>query len=729
MKIKARAAVAVATAATLHGALAQPVQETQLRPVEVQGVRDTDSLRLEAPSSTASRLGLTLRETPASVEIISQEVIQQRGARTFSEALRGAAGLSGGGTPASPTTLSSRGFTNLMYLYDGTRSSGAGITNRVQDTWNYERIEVLRGPASVLYGEGAVGGVVNFVTKRPDRDNPSREALFSLGSYGSYRAAVGLGGALGETGAYRIDYSRNDTTVGTIDRNGEKIDHFTSGLSFDLGSSIKLDLAFDYLRDDNRAYWGTPLVPASFATQPTGVVSTLDGRVIDERLARSNYNVLDDENESETYSLRARLSGRITPEWTLRNEISVNKADRLFRNAETAVFFAPNMITRDQTLITHDQNYLFNRLDASYTGKLGGFSNRFNIGGEVSKTDFNSVRRFSDGSASTAAALRVSVFNPAVGLFNNDPSLTSTGGGNRTNVTSDVKTTSFFTEDAIKLTDAFTLVGGLRHDRIDVKRSIQDLNLNSFARFGTTYNANSTRLGGVYDLTSESTLYAQYTNATIPVSSLFLLSAANSVFPLSRGKQYEVGFKQSFDESRFEWTAALYQIELTDVLSRDQNNAAVTVNNGQQSSRGVELSAAWRATRQLTLSGNLAALEAKFDTLVEAGGVSRVGNVPPNVPERVANLFAGYRLKELPLEFFLSVNRTGHMFTDNANQIRINGFTTADVAASYRLKPALLTFRIRNITDELYATFIGRATSQVLLAPRRTFELSAKFDL
>jgi iron complex outermembrane receptor protein len=223
-----RTAMAVAAVTAFQAAYAQ--SSAGLDAITVEGSRDASSLHLEESSGTASRLGLSVRETPASVEILSQDAIQQRGARTFSEALRGMAGLSGGGPPSSPTTLSTRGFTSLMYLYDGVRSSGAGVTNRVQDTWNYDRIEVLKGPASVLDGEGAIGGVVNFVTKRPDRDNPHKEALLSYGSYGTTRAAFGFGGALGDASAYRIDYSRNDTKVGTIDRNGERIDHFTSGL-------------------------------------------------------------------------------------------------------------------------------------------------------------------------------------------------------------------------------------------------------------------------------------------------------------------------------------------------------------------------------------------------------------------------------------------------------------------------------------------------------------------
>ncbi|ADU38346.1 TonB-dependent receptor [Variovorax paradoxus] len=723
-----RTAIAVAAVTAFQAAYAQGNStNAELGAVTIEGSRDANSLHLEESSGAASRLGLSVRETPASVEILSQDAIQQRGARTFSEALRGMAGLSGGGPPSSPTTLSTRGFTSLMYLYDGVRSSGAGVVNRVQDTWNYDRIEVLKGPASVLDGEGAIGGVVNFVTKRPDRDNPHKEALLSYGSYGSTRAAFGFGGALGDASAYRLDYSRNDSKVGTIDRNGERIDHFTSGLMVDLGGSVKLDLSFDYLRDNNDAYWGTPLVPRSFATQPTNVVSTPDGRVIDRRMTRTNYNVLDDDNSSETYWLRARLTGQLDGGWSWRNEFSANKSNRVFRNSESATFVAPSSIARDQTLITHDQDFWLDRIDATHKGTIGGMDNRLVVGGEYSETRFGSQRRFSNSSASTASLLRVPVFDPYVGFFNNDPAL-SVGGGNRTDMHTKVRVSSVFVEDALKPIRNLTLVGGLRHDRTEVDRSITDLNLGSNTRFGSSYRSTSGRLGAVYDITPQSSIYAQYTNATLPVNSLFLLSASNAAFPMSRGKQAEVGFKQSLPEANLEWTAAAYKIELDNVLSRDPANAANTVNNGRQSSRGLELSAVWKPTREWTLAGNLAALDARFDTLVEAGNVSRVGKTPPNVPERVANVFATYRPDNSKLEYFVSLNRTGHMFTDTANQIRINGYTTMDAAVSYRLKNALLSFRVRNLTDKLYATWVGRATSQVLLAPRRTFEVSAKFD-
>ena len=726
MNISMYAAMALAGSAVANNALAQSdAAATQV--VEIKGAQN-DRGALSAVAGGASRLGLTLRETPASVEILTQETMQQRGDRTLTEALRGAAGMSGGNPPSAPTTLSTRGFNNILFLYDGVRSSGAGIVNRVEDTWNYERIEILKGPASVLNGDSAIGGIINFVTKRPDRNRPGKEAFVSYGSYGAVRAGLGLGGNVGDSGAYRLDYSHNDSKAGNVARNGERIDHLTGGVAFDLGGGVKLDVSMDYLKDDNQAYFGTPLVPAAFATRPTGVVSTADGRVIDAAIAGNNYNVLDDDNSSETYWLKAKLGGQLAGGWSWRNELSANQAKRMFKNSESAVFLAPGAIVRDQTLITHDQHYAVDRFDVSNQSTLLGMDNRFVAGAEYGRTDFDSQRRFSDGSALTRAALQLDARNPAVGYYNDALAL-STGGGNRTDTGTDVTSTALFAEDALKITPALTLVGGLRYDRTRLRRSVRDLNTGSHTAFGTRYGANSTRLGAVYDIDADSTVYGQFTNASIPVSSLFLYSQSNTAFPPSRGKQAEVGFKQSIPGAGVQWTAALYRIELNNVLSRDAANAALTVNNGSQSSNGVELSAAWRASRQLSLSGNAAALRARFDTLIEAGGVSRVGNVPTNVPERVFNLFATYRLDDVPLELYLGANRTGAMYTDTANQIRINGHTTADIGAGYRFKAALVSLRVRNLTDKLYATYGGRAASQVLLAPQRAFELSAKFDL
>jgi len=174
-------------------------QERLLKEVEIRETRATERIELDQPSAVGSRIGLTPRETPASVEILDQETIQRLGARTLTEAMALAAGVTTGVPGGAPGVVSMRGLTGnaITYLFDGTRIQGAGMTARPMDSWNFERVEILRGPASVLYGGGALVGAMNFVPRRPNREVATAETLVSYGSFDTLRTAAGIGGALG----------------------------------------------------------------------------------------------------------------------------------------------------------------------------------------------------------------------------------------------------------------------------------------------------------------------------------------------------------------------------------------------------------------------------------------------------------------------------------------------------------------------------------------------------
>ena len=167
-------------------------------PIARQG---TGTLHLDQSSPSASRLGLSIREIPASVDIVDQTLLQERGLRTISEAVEGATGVTVGDSPGNPANFSLRGFTNnqIRLLYDGLMIGPASMISRPRDTWNLERIEILKGPASVLYGEGALGGAINFVTKRPmRRDQVTVDALLSYGTFNTLRAGQWGAPALGQ---------------------------------------------------------------------------------------------------------------------------------------------------------------------------------------------------------------------------------------------------------------------------------------------------------------------------------------------------------------------------------------------------------------------------------------------------------------------------------------------------------------------------------------------------
>jgi iron complex outermembrane receptor protein len=156
-------------------------------------------LNLRTPDRTASRLGLTPLETPASIDIVSGETARLRGQDTIADAVtQDATGITTIAAPGNGNgAFTSRGFAgpnSIQQLYDGTRFYvGAGTVTFPFDTWNVERIEVLRGPSSVLYGDGAIGGVINVVPKKPVF-TPINTARAVVGSDGIARLALDFGG-------------------------------------------------------------------------------------------------------------------------------------------------------------------------------------------------------------------------------------------------------------------------------------------------------------------------------------------------------------------------------------------------------------------------------------------------------------------------------------------------------------------------------------------------------
>ncbi|WP_228962110.1 TonB-dependent receptor plug domain-containing protein [Xanthomonas axonopodis pv. poinsettiicola] len=142
--------VPMAYAQTDHQA--QPAEATTLDTLQVQGQHQR---LLDAPEAVGSRLGLSQRETPASLQVIDQSDIATRGARTTSEVFDMVAGAMVGNVPGNPAVVTMRGFSGntVSVLHDGVRLGASTIVTRNLDTFGLERVEVLRGPASVLYGE------------------------------------------------------------------------------------------------------------------------------------------------------------------------------------------------------------------------------------------------------------------------------------------------------------------------------------------------------------------------------------------------------------------------------------------------------------------------------------------------------------------------------------------------------------------------------------------------
>ncbi|WP_325341953.1 TonB-dependent receptor plug domain-containing protein, partial [Xylophilus sp.] len=176
---------AVSVLMTLLSAQAQAQDDAgsggSLKPVTVSAGRN--QLQLDESNSAGTRLGLSAWETTATVQSVSQDEMQARGLRTAKEVFADIPGAVSGNVPGNPATLMMRGFSGnaVSILQDGVRISTSTVVQRDTNTWHFERIEVIKGPASVLHGEGALGGVINKVTRKPTFDGNHVDALLSAG--------------------------------------------------------------------------------------------------------------------------------------------------------------------------------------------------------------------------------------------------------------------------------------------------------------------------------------------------------------------------------------------------------------------------------------------------------------------------------------------------------------------------------------------------------------------
>ncbi|MDY7801348.1 TonB-dependent receptor [Burkholderia stagnalis] len=656
---------------------------------------------LTQPLETGSRLGLASLDTPASVETVTADAIEARGDRTVLDAVTRATGFTNAAAPGNGgTALSVRGFggqESVMTLLDGVRLlPAAGTITFPFDTWSVDRIEVLRGPASVLYGEGAIGGVVNVVPKRPQR---TRETTLQagIGADGAKRVAFDTTGALGPLLSYRF-YVSDARANGLAERADMHTTAFGGALKFDVSPRLTLTLDYDYGRQMPATYFGVPA--------PNGV--------LDSTLRKVNYNVGD--ATITYYDQWTRLSATYRPAAgvTIDNQFYYLTSNRHWRNAEAyALDAATGRVTRGDYLeLHHHQRQVGDRLSARVDGQLFGRANRFVVGTEFNQITFEGVNNSPYGGESTVNAHG---FDP--GAFTSpDPTVPQF----RTRT----RQAAVFAENRLELLPRVAWVSGLRYDHIAYHRE----QAATGAGFDKHFAHLGWRTGFVYEIAPTLTAYAQYTTGAEGLGSLVTLSASQANFRLATGEQWEAGVKQTLFDGRAYWTFAVYDITKRNLLSTDPFNPALRQQVGRQSSRGVELTGGARLPRGVTVDANVALLRARYDAFDQTvGGVahSRAGNVPSNVPQQTANLWLGWAFAER-WQANAGVRYVGPTYGDDANRVSIPSYTVFDASLRWQATSRTdFALYLRNLANRTYAVTTSNGGEQWLLGPSRAAELVA----
>ena len=653
--------------------------------LEVAGIAEQVTVAGEAPSTlsapapTGSRLGLTPLETPATVQVVSAEMIQERGDVSVTDATIRAAGVTTAPSASGGMGgVSYRGFTgvdSIVQLYDGMQLWVAqGTVTFPFDAAMADRIEILAGPSSVLYGTGAIGGAVNVVPRKPNRSGFANNVRVAAGSDNTYRGVFGSGGPLGSRMSYRFDAS-GLTTDGWVDRGDADTTALAGALRFDATPAWHLTVSHDYGLQRPAYDTGVPFI---------------NGR-LDESRARRNYNVAD-----AALTMRDRWT-QVRSEWVpaqsvvVRNNAYAMSSYRHFYGLLGYVYDPARQMIRRTTGsdVFHNQRQYGFHTDALISNSVFGRENSFSVGVDYDHGTFRWINN--------APYTWVSF----VDLDNSEPGVMVNLDGTTPKFRSISDRVSAYLEDRIAVTSRLSVVGGMR-----VEHSVLDrVEIQTASPSTHPFTTVTGRGGAVFTVADDLAVYGQVSTANDSIGNLLTLTPQQQRLELTTGRQFEAGVKQSLSGGRGEWTVSLFRIVKENLVTQDPSNPAVSIQIGQQSSQGIEATGRASLGRGLRAEANGTWLRARYDDFTEvvAGRpVSRVGNRPTNVPRAAANLWLTWDATSR-LQTRGGVRVVGRRFGDTANTFVVPSYSVVDGGVRVGLTGrSALSVRIYNALDKIF---------------------------
>jgi iron complex outermembrane recepter protein len=675
--------------------------------------RQPYQLNLNQPSTAGSRLNLTPLQTPASVTVIPGDQIREQGDPTIADAIGRAVGITvnpfiGDGT----STISARGFygaNSITMLYDGMPLFNAGgVTIFPFDPWNVNRIEVLNGSSSVLYGTGGVGGAINVVPKEPNTTQQTGAFQESIGSFGTVHTAAEVTGPINSQWSYLFDVSQNSSN-GWTQPNGDSSSLALSGALRYATPDFVVTLRDDYGDIHPSVYEGTP---------------TYNGNVINA-LRFINYNVLDAYAEFRENRLQLKEELSINSNVSFTNDSYYITQYRRYHDCAYQ-YFVPATDSVNRTFcrdIHANQTQIGDHGFVTIQSQPFNLKNETLIGFDANQSYYDRWdNQNSGGAGGSLGSSTVSATDPNLGTF---ASTGATLAVHQYDLT--LNQAGVFVEDHLTLTDKLSILAGVRGDEYRTNL----LTFPSNSKYGGIYTGPGYHIGLIYNPIKNVSLYTRYSVSTDPVTSLASDSASDILFGLSPAQQIEVGAKGTFLDNHLETTVAVYDIVKRNVLTTNPSNPSLMETAGEQSSKGIEGSIAYKITDTIRIAANGTILNAKFDnytTTVNGVVVNLAGYRPYLVPDQTANLLATWDF--LPdWQLRGALRYVGDRFTDNTDLTRMPAYTVVDLGLRWNVtKNVSLDLRVNNLMNTIYAVGASSVVNiQYLLGEPRNIIGTLKF--
>ncbi|CAG9236553.1 Ferrichrome-iron receptor [Paraburkholderia sabiae] len=686
-------------AATSAGATSDSSADKALPVVKVTAAQD--SLQHLNTDVNSGALGTrTQLDTPFSTTVVTSEELQDMQPQKLGDVFARDASVSDNGNPYSAwaTYLSVRGMQldwQNGFKIDGLPFNSYGITMPYEQL---ERVELLKGLSGFMYGFGAPGGVVNYVTKQPPRsDTPVRSVDIGYRNDGVWSEHADLGGRIGPNSMFGYRFNATHEEGQTYNDGNIRRDAFS--LALDARITRDFTATFGALYQDQHASGqGGSISTAQYVG--TSLPTTVSGSTDNLGNASQHLNT-----NLQLYT--AGLHYNLSPDWTASLTYSFSKS---FRDRNESTFFLQDA-SGDYTdyRFAGKEGHRLSLWQAMVEGnvKTGPFQHQLVFGAAWQKQ----VNEYEATSAYELIGTG-NIYSPNNNTFYSPEGLTTYRAG-------DITQKALFASDTIQLTERWSVLGGVRYTNYEQ---------NGYTLAGATsshYSQSGVLTPSValmFKLAPTTTLYTSYVESLEAGSIVdFTYANAGQMLKPLRSKQYEVGVKT--EQTRWSASAALFRIERG---AEYPNSANFYVQDGESIFEGVEAGADVRLGAGWTVGGDLMWLHTKYER-----GSSFDGNRVAGAPGFVAAGHVTYNVPYVPgLKVGADAKFTGNTTVRPAGDLKAGGYTLFNVGATYATKIGGygVTFRaaLDNITNKRYWEY--QYADYISPGDPRTVSLNARID-
>lgn len=680
-------------------------RDATLPVVTVTGTAADDTGYLAKRSTTATRTDTPLLETPQSVTIVTADQIRDQGSPNLQEALRYAAGVRNEfyGIDNRADWVSLRGGSETTTLLDGMRLPLSGWYGVIRsEPYAFERIEVLRGPSSIIAGENDPGGVINLVSKRPQAE-AKHEVGFRVGNDNLKEAHADFTGPLNDnkTLLYRLVVLAKDSDT-QVEHADEQRGLVAPSLTWRPNARTNVTVYSEYQYDRSKNTNAFLSLTGTLLPSPNGPIST------DLFIGEPDWDRYGGTRHRFGYAVDLLLNDT----WQLRHNLRYDRVNGLMKSMYAAWW--DGMV--DAGGVPDANGQYMNRLWYIYDDRTRVTTSDVTLQGDFrTGTVRHKVAFGVDGTRHDAsqvsgedAATPLNVYAPVYGVYPEPHIVDGVPSESR------IRRIGFFAQDQMKFGDAVSIRAGVRRDR--VRNTTVGSGLQKDA--ATSINA-----GIVYEVLPGLAPYASYSESFTPVAGTDLDGKA---YKPKRGEQFEAGLKWEPVGLPVQASAAVYTLKEKNRLANDPTRPGASIQIGQAKIRGVELEGK-AELRDWTLLGSYTYTRARADAASFGGDLDADAQIE-GIPEHGASLWAVHDFGRFGIQGFKAGGGIRYVggSGDGTGNISVPSVTVGDATASYETGPWRFALNVNNLTDKAYiATCLARG--DCWFGQRRRVVLSADY--